>query len=29
VVDVDCQQKRFVIDRCDDPLDEGTCYTDI
>jgi hypothetical protein len=29
VVDVDCAQKRIVIGRCDDPLDEATCDTDI
>jgi hypothetical protein len=29
VVDVDCAQKRIVIGRCDDPLDETTCDTDI
>jgi hypothetical protein len=29
VVDVDCEQKRFVIGRCDDPTDESTCDTDI
>jgi hypothetical protein len=29
VIDVDCAQKRFVIGRCDDPLDEETCDTDV
>jgi hypothetical protein len=29
VIDVDCEQKKIVIGRCDDPLDEETCDTDI